>query len=108
MVYGSDKDKPIPSGVAGEPIVSLIRAVGGIASSPASARTPLFVQAAAGVVFTGVGYYSLFKSDKDPNNLPVSAGNITVPPVQDQEDVVRAIDKEAQNSSNKFWGVKKS
>ena len=61
------------------------------------------------MVLTGVGYYSLFKADKDPNNLPATAGHPTVSPVEpDQEDVVRAIDKEAQNSSNKYWGVQKN
>lgn len=69
---------------------------------------PNFAQAAAGVVLTGVGYYSLFKSDRDPNSLHTTADRTTVAPtLPDQTEVVRAIDEEAANSSNQYWGIKK-
>lgn len=61
------------------------------------------------MTLTGVGYYSLFKSDTDPNTHPAAADlSAALPTVQDQKDIVRAIDKEAQNSSNKFWDIRKS
>ena len=109
MVHGSDKDKCSPPGVAGEPTVSLIRPVVGIASLPEPLDCPNSVQAAAGVVLTGVGYYSLLKSDRDPNTLHETADHTTAAPiVPDQKEVVRALDDEAQNSSNKYWGIKKT
>ena len=107
MVYGSDKDQSNPFGVAGEPLIPCSTWYRFFTSICFNAT--VFVQAAAGVVLTGVGYYSLFKSDKDPNNLPATTSRSTLSPVvPDQEDVVRAIDKEAQKSSNNFWKIKKS
>lgn len=69
----------------------------------------LVIQAAAGVILTGIGYHSLFKTDTDPNTLPAAVDHsVSSPIVQDQKDIVRALDTEAQNSSNKYWEIKKS
>ncbi|KAL3139991.1 hypothetical protein ABBQ38_004277 [Trebouxia sp. C0009 RCD-2024] len=69
----------------------------------------LVLQAAAGVILAGVGYHSLFKSETDPGIRSEAADSSAgAPIVQDQKDTVRALDKEAQNSSNTYWDIKRS
>ena len=63
-------------------------------------------QAATGVLLTGVGYFSLFKNDTEPK-AALEARDASIS-VHETQDSVKALDKEAQNSSNKYWKTDKS
>ncbi len=104
-VHGSHKDKSSASGSSGE---VALRNIHRLRQSQAIKHRVLF-QAAAGVILTGVGYYSLFKADTKSPTVAEATDSQTQPIREEgRQDTLSALDREAQNTTNKVWGVHKS
>ena len=66
-------------------------------------------QAVAGVALTTVGYYSLFREDtKHVDPVESTVPQNTVIRREDQQHIQSDLDREAQNTTNKIWQVKRS
>ncbi|KAL0026572.1 hypothetical protein WJX77_007307 [Trebouxia sp. C0004] len=71
----------------------------------------LLLQAVAGVALTTVGYYSLFREDSKvvgPVESTVPHNTVFVTPREGQQYVQSELDREAQNTTNRIWQIKKT
>ena len=61
------------------------------------------------MILTGVGYFSLFKQDPEPTVASEATQSESTPTNKEsRQDLLSALDKEAQNTTNKLWDIKKS
>ncbi|KAL0020786.1 hypothetical protein WJX79_002373 [Trebouxia sp. C0005] len=69
----------------------------------------LVLQAVAGVALTTLGYYSLLREDsKHADPVESIVPQNTVIHREDQQHIQSDLDREAQNTTNKIWQIKKS